>query len=184
MSTPALQRDRSGWERLSASVRPEGRAFIAGRPVAARDGGVFDDVSPIDGKVVCQVARCRSADVDAAVAAARSSFETGAWRRMEPKERKRILRRFAELIRADVDRLALLETRDVGKPIVNSVSVDVANCADCIEYYAEFADKLYDEVAPTGPRKSAGTPRVERVNSVESWANEIGSWAKKRVDPR
>src|SRR6267154_2598089 len=155
MSTSAVQRDRSGWERLSASVRPEGRAFIAGRPVAARDGGVFDDISPIDGKVVCQVARCRSADVDAAVAAARASFETGPWRRMEPKERKRILRRFAELIRADVDRLALLETRDVGKPIMNSVSVDVANCADCIEYYAEFADKLYDEVAPTGPNDLA-----------------------------
>jgi len=47
----------------------------------------------------------RPADVDAAVAAARASFETGPWRRMEPKERKRILRRFAELIRADVDRL-------------------------------------------------------------------------------
>jgi len=71
------------------------------------------------------------------------------------KERKRILRRFAELIRADVDRLALLETRDVGKPIVNSVSVDVANCADCIEYYAEFTDKLYDEIAPTGPNDLA-----------------------------
>jgi acyl-CoA reductase-like NAD-dependent aldehyde dehydrogenase len=155
MSTPALQRDRGTWERLAASVRPEGRAFIAGRPVAARDGGVFDDVSPIDGKVLCQVARCRSADVDAAVAAARTSFETGPWRRMEPKERKRILRRFAELIRADVDTLALLETRDVGKPIVNSVGVDVANCADCIEYYAEFADKLYDEVAPTGPNDLA-----------------------------
>src|SRR6202034_2189497 len=68
----------------------------------------------------------------------------------EPRERKRVLRRFAELIRADVERLALIETLDVGKPIVNSVGVDVANCADCIEYYAEFADKLYDEVAPTG----------------------------------
>jgi len=74
---------------------------------------------------------------------------------MEPKERKKILRRFAEAIRADVDTLALLETRDVGKPIVNSVGVDVANCADCIEYYAEFADKLYDEVAPTGPNDLA-----------------------------
>ena len=60
MSTPALQRDRGTWERLSATVRPEGRAFIAGRPVAARDGRVFDDVSPIDGQVLCQVARCRS----------------------------------------------------------------------------------------------------------------------------
>ena len=43
----------------------------------------------------------------------------------------------------------------MGKPIGNSVSVDVANCADCIEYYAEFADKLYDEVAPTGPNDLA-----------------------------
>ena len=48
-----------------------------------------------------------------------------------------------------MERLALLETLDVGKPIVNSLGVDVVNCADCIAYYAEFADKLYDEVAPT-----------------------------------
>ncbi|HLJ38427.1 MAG TPA: aldehyde dehydrogenase [Steroidobacteraceae bacterium] len=155
MSTPPLQRDRPAWERLSAILKVEGRAFIGGRYVHALDGGVFDDVSPIDGQVICQVTRGRAADIDAAVKAARASFESGVWRRMEPKERKRILRRFAELIRADSDRLALLETRDVGKPIVNSVGVDVANCADCIEYYAEFADKLYDEVAPTGPNDLA-----------------------------
>jgi 4-(gamma-glutamylamino)butanal dehydrogenase len=155
MSTSVVQRDRRGWERLAAEERPEGRAFIAGRLVAAHDGRVFDDISPIDGRVICPVARCAAADVAAAVTAARDSFEHGPWRRMEPRERKRILRRFAEAIRADVDRLALLETRDVGKPIVNSVSVDVANCADCIEYYAEFADKLYDEVAPTGPNDLA-----------------------------
>jgi gamma-glutamyl-gamma-aminobutyraldehyde dehydrogenase len=155
MNTSAMQRDRGAWERLSETLRPQGRAFIGGRAVAALDGGVFDDVSPIDGQTICQVARCRAPDVDVAVSAARTSFETGPWRRMEPRERKRIMRRFAELIRADVDRLALLETRDVGKPIANSVSVDVANCADCIEYYAEFADKLYDEIAPTGPNDVA-----------------------------
>jgi len=155
MSTPALERDRSAWERLAASMRPEGRAFIGGQPRAANDGRVFDDVSPIDGKVFAQVARCGAPDVDAAVGAARKAFESGVWRGMEPRERKKILRRFAELIRADVDRLALLETRDVGKPIQNSVSVDVANCADCIEYYGEFSDKLYDEVAPTGPNDLA-----------------------------
>jgi len=151
MSTSALQRDRGTWERMSTTLKPEGRAFIGGRLVPALDGAVFDDVSPIDGQVIAQVARGRAADVDAAVKAARSSFETGPWRRMEPRDRKKVLRRFAEAIRADIDRLALLETRDVGKPIVNSVAVDVANCADCIEYYAEFSDKLYDEVAPTGP---------------------------------
>ena len=155
MSTLAAPRDRRAWERLSASLKPEGRAFIAGRCVAARDGRVFEDISPVDGQSICAVARCGPEDVATAVSAARDSFERGPWRRMEPKERKRILRRFAEAIRADVDHLALLETRDVGKPIQNSVSVDVANGADCIEYYAEFADKLYDEVAPTGPNDLA-----------------------------
>ena len=155
MSTPALQRDRATWERLAAAARPEGRAIIAGRAVAALDGRVFDDVSPIDGAVIAQVARCGAADVGAAVRAARASFESGPWRRMEPRDRKRVLKRFAAGIRADLDNLALLETRDVGKPIVNSLAVDVANCADCIEYYGEFSDKLYDEVAPTGPNDLA-----------------------------
>jgi acyl-CoA reductase-like NAD-dependent aldehyde dehydrogenase len=150
MTTIDLPRDRDSWERLAATLPCEGRALIGGRLREAGDGRVFDDVSPIDGSVICEVARGGAAEVNEAVAAARTTFEDGAWRRTEPRERKRVLRRFAETIRADTARLALLETRDVGKPIGNSVGVDVANCADCIEYYAEFADKLYDEVAPTG----------------------------------
>ena len=151
MPATAPKRDRAHWAGLAASLRPEGRAFIDGRLVPAREGRTFDDVSPIDGRVICQVARGGAADVDAAVASARAAFERGAWRRTPPRERKRILLRFAELIRADVERLALLETLDVGKPIANSLEVDVANCAECIAYYAELADKLFDEVAPTGP---------------------------------
>ena len=74
-----------------------------------------------------------------------------------------MLLRFAELIRADLERLAVLETLDVGKPIANSLAVDVPFAADCIAYYAEFADKLYDEVAPTGPERSgAGATRAAR----------------------
>ena len=74
----------------------------------------------------------------------------------EPKDRKRVLLRFAELIRADLERLAALETLDVGKPIAELAGdVDVPFAADCIAYYAEFADKLYDEVAPTGPNDLA-----------------------------
>ncbi len=155
MSTAAAQRDRRGWESLAAAQKPEGRAFINGRHAGAYDGRLFKDISPIDGEVICAVARCGRADIDAAVLSARNTFEQGVWRRTEPRERKRVLRRFAELIRADLDNLALLESRDVGKPISNAVSVDVANCADCIEYYAEFSDKLYDEVAPTGPNDLA-----------------------------
>jgi len=155
MNDTLTARDRASWERSAAALRIEGRAFINGRHVAARSGRSFDDISPIDGKVIGQIARCEEADIDAAVAAARATFDSGVWRRIEPRERKRVLQRFAELIRADVERLALLETLDVGKPILNSINVDVASAADCIAYYAEFADKLYDEIAATGPNDLA-----------------------------
>jgi acyl-CoA reductase-like NAD-dependent aldehyde dehydrogenase len=155
MHTPSTARTRKDWERLAQDTHPEGRAFIDGKLVAARSGQTFEDVSPIDGQVIAQIARGSTADVDLAVAGCRAVFERGDWRRTDPRERKRVLRRFAELIRADVDRLCMLETLDVGKPILNSVQVDVAFAADCIDYYAEFADKLYDEVAPTGPDELA-----------------------------
>src|SRR6516164_4256181 len=147
-NAPAL-RDRKTWEQLASQLRPEGRAFIDGKLVAARSGQVFEDVSPIDGRVICQVARGGAADIDAAVAAARASFEAGVWRRRSAAERRRTLLRFAELLRADVERLALLESLDVGKPIRDSLAVDAPNCASCIAYYGELADKLYDQVAPT-----------------------------------
>jgi acyl-CoA reductase-like NAD-dependent aldehyde dehydrogenase len=144
-------RTRRDWEQAVVALRPDGRALIGGRSTDTQSGRVFDKITPIDGRVIAAVARGETADVDAAVAAARASFAAGTWRHAEPKTKKRILRRFAELIRADIEHLAVLETLDTGRPVLNAVNVDVPFAADCIEYYAEFADKLYDEVAPTGP---------------------------------
>jgi acyl-CoA reductase-like NAD-dependent aldehyde dehydrogenase len=144
-------RTRRDWEQAVSALRPDGKALIGGRSVAALSGRVFDKITPIDGRVFAEIARGDSADIDAAVAAARASFEAGSWRHADPKTKKRVLRRFADLIRADIEHLALLETLDTGRPVMNAVNVDVPFAADCIEYYAEFADKLYDEVAPTGP---------------------------------
>jgi 4-(gamma-glutamylamino)butanal dehydrogenase len=143
-------RTRADWEALAARIKPEGRAFIDGRLVDAVSGRTFDDISPIDGKVIAQVARCDAADVNIAVASAKAAVDSGIWRKTDPKQRKAIMRRFSDLIRADIDRLAILETIDTGRPVLNAVNVDVTFCADCIAYYAEFADKLYDEIAPTG----------------------------------
>jgi gamma-glutamyl-gamma-aminobutyraldehyde dehydrogenase len=148
-------RSRNDWERLAAPQRPQGRALIGGKLVSARSGRVFEKHSPIDGRAIAQVARCERADVDAAVGAARAAFEEGRWRRAEPRERKRVLQRLAELIRTELDQLAMLETLDVGKPIQNSLQVDVPKASECIAYYGEFADKLNDEIAPTGPNDLA-----------------------------
>src|SRR5882762_6951380 len=130
MDTPMTARTRAQWEQVATALRPEGRALIKGRLVGAGSGRTFDDVSPIDGRVITQVARCDTRDVESAVAAARVAFDAGVWRRTDPKERKRVLHRFAELVRADLERLAVLETLDVGKPIGNSIAVDVPFAAD------------------------------------------------------
>jgi gamma-glutamyl-gamma-aminobutyraldehyde dehydrogenase len=133
---------REGWLARAAALKIEGRAFVDGAYVAAADGATFAKVSPIDGKVFAHVADCGEADIDRAVQSARNAFESGVWRDADPAKKKKILLRFAELIRERAEELALLETLDVGKPVANSLKVDVPFCANCIQYYAELADKL------------------------------------------
>ncbi len=145
-SAPASSAD---WRARATALAIETQAFIDGRYVPAASGLTFDDVSPIDGRVIARVASTDQADVDRAVAAARRAFEQGVWSRRSPRDRKAVLQRFAELILAHTDELALLETLDMGKPIGDSLAVDIPATARCIAWYAEAVDKVYDEVAPT-----------------------------------
>ena len=127
----------------------DGRAFINGQRVAARSGQVFDCISPVDGRVLTQVARGAEADIDAAVHAARAAFEDRRWAGKAPAVRKRILIKFAELIQSHGDELALTETLDMGKPVRYAKGVDVNSAVNCIRWYGEAVDKVYDEIAPT-----------------------------------
>lgn len=126
-----------------------GQAFIGGRYVNAASGRTFDCVSPIDGRLLTPVARCDEEDVDRAVRAARAAFEDGRWADLAPARRKRVLQRFADLIEQQQTELALLETLDMGKPITDSSTIDIPGVVNCIRWYAEAIDKVYDEVAPT-----------------------------------
>ena len=155
MTAELSSRTRSEWEAQARKLRLDGRAIINGQRRTAISERTFEAISPVDGRILAAVARCDAADVNAAVAAARAAFEKGVWRKLEPQQRKRSLLRLSELIRADLANLALLESLDVGKPIRDSLSADVPSAADCIAYYGEFADKLYDEIAPTGPNDLA-----------------------------
>ncbi|MDM4765381.1 aldehyde dehydrogenase [Pelomonas sp. SE-A7] len=145
--------DSKTWHDRAATAAIDGRAFINGERVAL--GESFEKRSPIDNRLLGPIARGNRAEVDAAVASARTAFADGRWASKPPAARKKTLQRFAELILAHRDELALLETLDVGKPIQYSLSVDVASAAHCIRWYAEAIDKVYDEIAPTGPNALA-----------------------------
>jgi acyl-CoA reductase-like NAD-dependent aldehyde dehydrogenase len=159
------------WHAAAAALQPDGRMVIGGKRCAAAGGETFDCVSPIDGRTLTQVARGRAADVDAAVASARQAFADGRWAHKAPTARKKILLRFAEKILAARDELALLETLDMGKPIQYSLAVDVPATARCIGWYAEAVDKVYDEIAPTGPNALALITREPMgvVGAVVPW---------------
>ena len=127
----------------------DGRALIAGQRRPAQNGETFDCISPVDGRSLTAVARCALADVDLAVTAARQAFDDRRWCGMSPAQRKRVLVRFADLLIAHGDELAMMETLDMGKPIKYARVVDVNSAANCIRWYAEAVDKVYDEIAPT-----------------------------------
>jgi 4-guanidinobutyraldehyde dehydrogenase/NAD-dependent aldehyde dehydrogenase len=139
------------WLSRAAAVTPRSEAFIDGRFVPAASGRTFTDIAPRDGRPIAEVAESDATDVDRAVSAGRAAFEDRRWADQSPKDRKRVLLRLAERIRADREQLALLESLDVGKPIRDTVSVDVPSCATTIQWYAETIDKTYGEVGPTGP---------------------------------
>jgi gamma-glutamyl-gamma-aminobutyraldehyde dehydrogenase/4-guanidinobutyraldehyde dehydrogenase/NAD-dependent aldehyde dehydrogenase len=143
----------------------DGRALINGRRVNAASAQVFDCVSPVDGRVLTQVARCGAADVDLAVAAARAAFEDHRWSGMAPAQRKRVMVRFADLVQQHGDALALTETLDMGKPVKYARAVDVNSAANCLRWYGEATDKVYDEIAPT-PRTALALITREPIGVV------------------
>ncbi len=134
-----------------AGIEVRSQAFVDGAYVDALSGETFDCVSPITGATVAQIAAGDAADIDRAVSGARAAFESGVWSRLAPKKRKRTMLKLAALVEEHAEELALLETVDMGKPIGDASRVDLPLAAECIAYYGEAIDKVYDEVAPTDP---------------------------------
>ncbi|MDF3841729.1 aldehyde dehydrogenase [Pseudomonas citronellolis] len=159
------QATRADWEARASQLRIEGRAFIDGQYRDAADGATFDCISPVDGRLLAKVASCDAADAERAVQSARAAFESGAWSQQAPAARKAVLVRFAELLEEHAEELALLETLDMGKPIGDSLNVDLPGAVDSLRWSGEAIDKVYDEVAAT-PRDQLGLVTREAVGVV------------------
>ena len=153
------------WQQRARDLRIEGRAFIQGEYTEAQAGDRFDCISPVDGRVLAQVASCDQADAERAVASARAAFEAGSWARLAPAKRKAVMIRFADLLEANREELALLETLDMGKPIGDSLAVDIPGAARALRWSGEAIDKIYDEVAAT-PHDQLGLVTREPVGVV------------------
>jgi len=128
----------------SASIRHQ--LFIDGRFVDAASGETLATLNPHDNTPIVDVALAGKADVDKAVAAATRAFP--AWSRMAAADRGRILLRLADLIEANAEELAQLESLDTGHPIRDSRALDVPRTAACFRYFGGMADKFQGETIP------------------------------------
>ena len=126
---------------------PEEGNLIDGTWKPARSGKTIGVESPSDGTAFAAIPDSGPEDMDDAVLAARSAFETGSWSKLTPTERGRLLTRLAELTERNAEELSCLEARDTGKPLKQARN-DLAATCRYFEYYGGAADKLHGETIP------------------------------------
>ncbi|WP_375279749.1 aldehyde dehydrogenase [Pseudooctadecabacter sp.] len=124
-------------------------AYIDGK-YRAGSGKVFATVNPATGEELTQISGCNAEDVDFAVSKAREAFDQGQWSKLHPSDRKDVLIRLCKLITRNRRELAVMESIDSGKPILDCETIDVPETIHCIKWHAEAVDKIYDQTAPTG----------------------------------
>jgi phenylacetaldehyde dehydrogenase len=125
------------------------RLLIGGEWVDAKDGRTFATVNPSTEEVLAQVAYASAVDVDRAVVAARTAFESPSpWSKMTPRERSHLLWRIGDLIDAHADEFAQLEALDNGKRVEAARDGDVATSAELFRYFAGWATKMEGTTIP------------------------------------
>ena len=125
----------------------EKHLLINNQWLPASSGTTMEVVNPATEEVIASVASAGSADVDAAVAAARAALD-GPWGKMSARERGRLVSRLADRLMDKADDVARLETIHNGKPIGESRNIEIPAAAECFEYYAGWADKVMGETIP------------------------------------
>src|SRR5574341_443562 len=121
--------------------------FIDGAQTEASSGAESIIRYPATNAKIARVARASAADVDRAVRAAHRAFQEGAWRRAPVRERRDVLRRIADLVRRDHERLARLESQNAGKPI-SAARGEIGAVAGAFDYYAGAVDKFHGQTIP------------------------------------
>src|SRR6201996_907379 len=152
--------------------------LIDGKRVPPSSGEYSVDINPATEEPIAYVAQGSVADVDTAVRAARAALKV--WNALRSAERSRILNRFADLLRANQEEIAALESLDAGKPISAVQRQDLPAAIDTLAYYAGWCDKITGQVVPVRPDALTYTIRepVGVVAAIVPWNFPlmIGMW--------
>lgn len=132
---------------MTTILKP-GKLLIHNEWVNAQSGKRFDVLNPSTELKLTDCAEGDKADVDYAVQSARRAFEEGPWKKMFARDRGVLLRRLATLLEKHKEEFAELETLNNGKPISETLNVDIPFSIECFDYYAGLADKITGETIP------------------------------------
>ena len=145
---------------------PMTKLLIGNEWVNSKSGKTFPTINPATGEEITQIAEADEQDVERAVKVARDAFHsTSKWRKMSASERGRLLNKLADLIEANADELARLESLDNGKPYAVALAADVPLTIACYRYYAGWADKVQGKTIPVNGNYFCYT-RLEPVGVV------------------
>lgn len=147
--------------------------MIHGDRSAAASGETIDSFDPGTGEVIAKIARGTKTDIDRAVASATKTFDL-VWRDMKPAARARCLLTLADLMDSHMEELATLESLDNGKPLTESLYVDMAYAAEVIRYYGGWATKIGGDVLPVSPTVGSAFAYTRReplgvVGAIVPW---------------
>lgn len=137
------------YQKMAQEVKFPSQAFINGKFTKAKSSKTFITKNPATDTVLAEVAACDKEDLDIAVKSARQVFEQGDWSKMAPASRKEVLIRWIELIKENIQEVSVLETLESGKPIFEVVTGDMVETVTTLAWYAQSADKLYNQMGPT-----------------------------------
>ena len=147
--------------------------FVAGSATSAADGATFESYEPRSGRVWARLPRSGDADVDRAVQAARAAFD-GPWAAVSAADRGRFLTKIAAVVDRHRDQLAVIESRDNGKPI-REVRAEIDAVVRYFEYFAGVAQTVLGETHPQAPTAFSYTRRepVGVVGAIVPWNSPL-----------
>jgi phenylacetaldehyde dehydrogenase len=135
-------------DKTSSFVASKHKLLINGKWLDSASGKTFPTYNPATGDILAQCAEGDRADIDLAVSAARTAFESGPWRKMTASERGRAIWKLADLLEENLEEFAELESLDNGKPLKVARAADVPLAVDLFRYMAGWTTKISGHTFP------------------------------------